>query len=106
MVEGAEEASKKRSRMQELQVRERNPCCGLERRRKGKIVQALEYIGKGLAALVQIVEDSNRHLAAITDYVGQCKWDLEDRESKEEDEDEESEEECSGDEEVARGLGS
>ena len=107
MVEGAEEAPKKKSRMQELWAREKSmPWIGEKKEGQGEIVEALEYIGKGLVALVQVVEDSNRHLAAITDYVGQCKWDLEDRESKEEDEDEESEEECSGDEEVARGLGS
>ena len=40
---------------------------------------------------------------AITNYVGQCEWDSEDRESEE---DEESEEECSGDDEVARRSGS
>ena len=69
-------------------------------------MEALEYIGNGLVALVQIIDDSNRHLAAIADYVGQCKWDLEDGESEEE-EDEESEEEWgSGDDEVARGSGS
>ena len=74
---------------------------------QGEIVEALEYIGKGLVTLVWVVEDSNRHLAAITDYVGQCEWDSEDRESEEEEEEEEeSEEECSGDEEVARGSGS
>ena len=71
-------------------------------------MEALEYIGKGLVTLVRVVEDLNRHLAAIADYVGQHEWDSEDGESEEEeeDEDEESEEECSGDEEVARGSGS
>ena len=29
--------------------------------------------------MVWVVEDSNRHLAAIVDYVGQREWDLEDR---------------------------
>ena len=73
---------------------------------QGEIVEVLEYIGKGLPALVWVVDDSNRHLAAMADYVGQREWDSEDGES-EEDEDEESEEEWgSGDDEVACGLGS
>ena len=83
-----------------LQVREK-------KEGQGKIVEALEYIRKGLVALVQVIEDSNRHLAAIADYVGQRKWDLEDRESEEDkEEDKKSKEECSGDDEVARRSGS
>src|SRR6266540_3319704 len=106
MVEGAEEVPKKRSRTQEPRVREKSvPRVGEKKERQGKIMEALEYIGKGLVALVQVINNSNRHLAAITDYVGRCEWDSEDRESKEE-EDEESEKECSGDDEVARGSGS
>ncbi len=106
MVEGAEKAPKKRSRMQEPQVREKSvPWVREKKEGQCKIVEALKYIRKGLVALVQVIDDSNRHLAAIADYVGWCEWDLEDRESEEE-EDEESEEESSGDDEVARGSGS
>src|SRR6266540_4737898 len=108
MVEGAEEVPKKRSRTQELRVREKSMLQVREKKEgQGEIVEALEYIGKGLVALVQVVDDSNRHLAAIANYVGQREWDSEDGESKEEDkEDKESEEECSGDNEVACGSGS
>jgi len=82
------------------------PHVGEKKEGQGKIVEVLEYIGKGLVALVQVVNNSNRHLAAITDYVGQRKWDLEDGESEEE-EDKESEEEWgSGDDEVACRSGS
>ncbi len=104
MVEGAEEVPKKRNRMQEPQAREKSvPQVREKKEGQGKIVEALEYIRKGLVALVRVVKDSNRHLAAIADYVGQCEWDSEDGESEE---DEESMEECSGDNEVARRLGS
>ena len=59
-----------------------------------------------MPALVQVINDSNRHLATITDYVDWHEWDLEDRESKEQ-EDEESEEEWgSGDNQVACRSGS
>ena len=46
---------------------------GEKKEGQGEIVEALEYIGKGLPALVQVIDDSNRHLAAIADYVGQHK---------------------------------
>ena len=106
MVEGTEEVPKKRSRMQEPWAREKSmPQVREKKEGQGKIVEALEYIRKRLVALVQIIEDSDRHLAAIADYVGQREWDLEDRESEEE-EDEESKEECSGDDEVAHRSGS
>ena len=62
-------------------------------------MEALEYIGKGLAALVWVINDLNRHLATITNYMDWHKWDSEDGESEEE-------EECSGDDEVAHGLDS
>src|SRR6266545_7832586 len=106
-VEGAEEVPKKRSRMQELWAREKSVLQVREKKKgQGKIVEALEYIGKGLPALVQVVNDLNRHLATITNYVDQYEWNLEDRESKE-DEDEESKEDWgSGDDEVAHGSGS
>ena len=107
MVEGAEEVPKKRSRTQELRVREKSMLQVREKKEgQSEIVEALEYIGKGLVALVQVVDDSNRHLVAIANYVGQCKWDSEDRESEEDKEDKESKEECSGDDEVARRSGS
>ncbi len=104
--EGAEEVPKKRSRMQELWVREKSMLwVGEKKEGQGKIVEALEYIRKGLPALVRVVNNSNRHLATIANYVDQCEWDSEDGESEEEDE--ESEEEWgSGDDEVACGLGS
>jgi len=107
MVEGAEEAPKKRSRMQEPWAREKSVLQVREKKEgQGKIVEALEYIGKGLPALVQVVNDLNRHLATITNYVDQYEWNLEDRESKE-DEDEESKEDWdSGDDEMAHGSGS
>ena len=81
---------------------------GEKKEGQGEIVEALEYIGKGLVALVWVVDDSNRHLAAIADYVGQHKWNSEDGESEEEDEeDEESEEEWGlRDDKVACGSGS
>src|SRR6266540_3926349 len=106
-VEGAEEVPKKRSRMQELRMREKSmPQVREKKKGQGKIVEALEYIRKGLPALVWIVNNSNRHLVAIADYVGQRKWDSENGESEEE-EDEESEEEWgSGDNEVACRSGS
>jgi len=73
---------------------------------QGEIVEALEYIRKGLVALVQVIKDSNRHLVAIADYVGQHKWNLEDGESKEEEDEESKEEWGLGDNEVARRSGS
>ena len=70
-VEGAEEVPKKRSRTQELWAREKSVLqVGEKKEGQGKIVEALEYIRKGVA-LVWVIEDSNRHLAAIADYVGQ-----------------------------------
>ena len=48
IVEGAEEVPKKRSRMQELWVREKSVLWVREKKEgQGKIVEALEYIGKG-----------------------------------------------------------
>src|SRR6266511_3138124 len=59
-VEGAEEVPKKRSRMQEPQAREKSvPWVREKKEGQGEIVEALEYIGKGLVALVWVVEDSN-----------------------------------------------
>jgi len=70
IVEGAEEAPKKKSRMQELRVREKSvPRIREKKEGQGKIVEALEYIRKGLAALMQVVNDSNRHLATIANYM-------------------------------------
>ena len=95
MVEGAEEAPKKRSRMQELRAREKSVLRVREKKEgQGELVEALEYIGKGLPALVWVINDSNRHFATIADYVDQREWDLEDGESEEE--------WGSGDNEVAR----
>ncbi len=106
MVEGAEEVLKKRSSTQEQQARKKLMLqVGEKKEGQGKIVEALEYIRKGLVALVRVDNDSNRHLVAIADYVGQHEWDSEDWESEEE-EDEESKEECSGDDEVVHGSGS
>ena len=79
---------------------------GEKKEGQGKIVEALEYIGKGLAALVQIVNDLNRHLATIADYVDQRKWDSEDRESKKEEEEKSEEEWDLGDDEAAHRSGS
>ena len=79
---------------------------GEKKEGQGKIVEALEYIGKGLPALVRVVNNSNRHLAAIADYVGRHEWDLEDGESEEEEDKESKEEWVLGDDEVACGLGS
>ena len=91
-VEGAEEAPKKRSRMQELWAREKSvPQVREKKEGQGEIVEALEYIRKGLAALVWVVNNLNRHLVTIANYVDQREWDLEDGESKEK-EDEESKE--------------
>src|SRR6266511_866087 len=98
-VEGAEEVPKKRSRMQELRMREKSmPQVREKKKGQGKIVEALEYIRKGLPALVWVVNDSNRHLATIANYVDQCEWDSEDRESEEEDEESEEEDEESEEE--------
>jgi len=73
MVEGADEAPKQKSRTQEPQVREKSvPWVRGKKEGQGKIVEALEYIGEGLVALVWVVNDLNRHLATITDYVDQC----------------------------------
>ena len=82
------------------------PHVGEKKEGQGKIVEVLEYIGKGLVALVQVVNNSNRHLAAIADHVGWREWDSEDGESDEEEEEESEEEWGSGDDEVAHRLGS
>src|SRR6266496_1623281 len=94
--EGAEEAPKKKVKTQEPRV--------VEEKNGGQdeVVVALEFIGKGLAALVQAVNESNWHLEAIADHAEQSRWDLwEDDES----EGEGSAEWDSGDEQVARGSG-
>ncbi len=94
--EGAEEAPKKKVKTQEPRV--------VEEKNGGQdeVVVALEFIGKGLAALVRAVNESNWHLEAIADHAERSRWDLwEDDES----EGEGSAEWDSGDEQVARGSG-